>query len=212
MTVPTDTLVVDTARLAAWKADADFDYAREFVQSDTSVIDWLLMTLNHWMWKTLHISFDSQAADILWTCVGLAVVVSIVAVLVYRHPQLFHRSGRRPIDYEVEEDNIYGVDFEADIAAALQRANYYAATRLVYLQTLRRLSDGGCVVWMPSKTPSQYAREWSSDDFRWLSQQFLRIRYGGYKADETLFLSMRDRQKMIFAALDAAEKSKGGEA
>lgn len=212
MTVPVDTLVVDTARLAAWKADSDFDYAREFVQSDTSVIDWLLTALDHWMMKALHISLYSQTANILWACVGLAAVAAIVAIFVYRHPQLFLRSGRRPIDYEVEEDNIYGVDFEADIAAALQRANYYAAIRLVYLQTLRRLSDGGCVVWMPSKTPSQYAREWPSDDFRWLSQQFLRIRYGGYKADEALFLSVRDRQKAIFAALDAAEKSKGGEA
>ncbi len=212
MTVPTDTLVVDTARLAAWKTDSDFDYAREFVQSDTSVVDWLLATLDHWLWKTLHISFGSLPAGILWACVGLVVVVTIVAVLVYRHPQLFLRRERRPIDYEVVEDNIYGVDFEADIAAALQRANYYAAARLVYLQTLRRLSDGGCVTWMPSKTPSQYVREWSSDDFRWLSQQFLRIRYGGYKADEALFLSMRDRQKAMFAALDATEKPKGGEA
>lgn len=212
MALPTDTLVVDTARLAAWKTDADYDYAREFVPSDTSVLDWLMATVNRWLMQTLNISFSSQTAYVVWGCVGIAAVAAIVAFLIYRRPQLFLRTARRPIDYEVEEDNIYGVDFEAEIDSALRRANYYAAVRLVYLQTLRRLSDNGCVTWMPSKTPSQYAREWLSDDFRWISQQFLRIRYGGYKADEALYELMRARQKTIFAVLEAAEASKGGEA
>ncbi len=206
MPILTDTLAVDTARLAAWRADSDFDYAREFVQTDTSAVDWLLATVDRWLSTTFGYSFYSRPAAFFWVCVGVVGIVAVAVVVIYRHPGLFRRSERQPLDYEVTEDNIYGVDFEAEIERALRQADYYSAARLVYLQTLRRLSDDGLVAWMPSKTPSQYAREWLSEDFGRLSQQFLRIRYGGYRADEALYREMRGRQQAVFSALDA----KGG--
>ena len=51
------------------------------------------------------------------------------------------RSSKNKLPYEVEEDTIYGVDFSGGIADALSRSDYREAVRLLYLQTLKQLSD-----------------------------------------------------------------------
>ena len=49
--------------------------------------------------------------------------------------------------YTVGEDTIYGVDFAERIAYALARTDYREAVRLLYLQTLKQLSDGKRIDW-----------------------------------------------------------------
>ena len=94
-----------------------------------------------------------------------------------------------------EEDNdgnetIYGIDFDAEIAKALAASNYRQAVRYLYLKTLRRLSDAGHINWQPSKTPSQYVYEVQRDEFRQLTQHFLRVRYGNFEATRELYDEM----------------------
>ena len=65
------------------------------------------------------------------------------------------RSGRQaPLEYEVTEDTIYGVDFEREIARAMERKDYREAMRFTYLQTLKMLSDHQLIDWQPFKTPN----------------------------------------------------------
>ena len=69
------------------------------------------------------------------------------------------RSPKNKLPYEVGEDTIYGVDFSGGIADALSRSDYREAVRLLYLQTLKRLSDEKRIDWQPYKTPTQYINE-----------------------------------------------------
>ena len=99
--------------------------------------------------------------------------------------------------YAVEEDTIYGVDFARGIADALSRSDYREAVRLLYLQTLKQLSDEKRIDWQLYKTPTQYVYEVRMPAFRQLTNHFLRVRYGNFEATEALFHVMRSLQEEV---------------
>ncbi len=96
---------------------------------------------------------------------------------------------------------LYGIDFDAEIKAALVRRDYKEAVRLLYLQTLKQLSDKELIDWQLYKTPTQYIYEVKSESqrnvFRNLTNSFLRVRYGNFDATEQLFIEMSGLQKEI---------------
>ena len=99
----------------------------------------------------------------------------------------------------MEEDTIYGVDFQKEIDAAVFRNDYREAVRLLYLQTLKFLSDAGKIDWQPYKTPTEYIYEIKIDTlktpFRELTNRFLRVRYGNFEATVVLYREMQAFQK-----------------
>lgn len=110
------------------------------------------------------------------------------------------RSGKK-LAYHVEEDTIYGIDFEKEISAAMLRNEYREAVRLLYLQTLKQLSDAEKIDWQPYKTPTEYTYELKANalrtPFRELTNRFLRVRYGNFEATEALFHEMQTLQREI---------------
>lgn len=105
-----------------------------------------------------------------------------------------------PVPYEVTADTIYGVDFDTDIRQAISQGNYKEAVRLVYLQTLRNLSDRELIFWELYKTPTEYIYELKEEDlripFRQLTNRFLEVRYGNFQATQRTYdqvSALRDR-------------------
>lgn len=201
MTTPTDTLICDTAQIAAWQSDPATDYNRELLVPEVNVLERVSML----MARLLRALFGNRFAE-QYTELVLIVLVSVLLLLIlwflYRkRPELFMRSHRKRLDYLVQEDTIYGVDFEQEITGALQQEDYRAAIRLLYLQTLKLLSDAECIDWQPYKTPTEYQYEVKPEGirtpFRLLTASFLRVRYGNFEASEPLFREMREWQEAI---------------
>ena len=201
MTTPADTLIADTARIAFWQTDTATNYNRELLTPEVNVMEWVGMQL----FKLLRQLFGSRFAEQYTETILIVLVVVILLLILWflyrKRPELFMRSRRNRLPYTVEEDTIYGVDFEQEIAQALQRADYRAAVRLLYLQTLRLLSDAGRIDWQPYKTPTEYLYEVNPESvrnaFRLLTTAFLRVRYGNFEASESLFDEMRTWQEEI---------------
>jgi hypothetical protein len=190
MTLPVDTLVCDTARIAAWQQDAAFDYNRELIEPQQTIWEWLFQVIMGFLSEAFH---DAMQYELSWIVFAIIAVVLLVVGgwLLYKYrPGLFGRGKNDRLDYEVEEDTIYGIDFDTEIAKALAASNYRQAVRYLYLKTLRRLSDAGRINWQPSKTPSQYVYEVQRDEFRQLTQHFLRVRYGNFEATRELYDEM----------------------
>ena len=106
-------------------------------------------------------------------------------------------SRKNALPYAVEEDTIYGVDFARGIADALSRSDYREAVRLLYLQTLKQLSDEKRIDWQLYKTPTQYVYEVRMPAFRQLTNHFLRVRYGNFEDTEALFHVMQSLQEEV---------------
>ena len=203
---PSDTLVIDTARLQVWRRDDDYAYGRELVPSQDSLMDWVAKRLNEFFENIFGSNFYQDHHDTLWICIGLAALGAVLAFLLWKHPELFSRSGRRkPMEYEVTEDTIYGVDFPSEIEKALENENFREALRLMYLQTLKSLSDYHQIEWQPFKTPTQYTFEFRQADFKRMTSLFVRVRYGGFGADKDMILDMDYLQ----ASLDNFVKHSG---
>lgn len=87
--------------------------------------------------------------------------------------------------------------FREGLPMRFPRSDYREAVRLLYLQTLKRLSDEKRIDWQPYKTPTQYINEVRIPVFRQLTNHFLRVRYGNFEATEELFNSMKSLQEEI---------------
>lgn len=200
MTAPADTLVYDTLGISAWQAMPEYDYNRELVTPEFNLVEWLNLWLGKLLQKIFGSKFASEYTEIVLFALFVVAILLIIWFIYMKRPELFMRS-RKSMPYRVEEDTIYGVDFTKEINAALSRNDYREAARLLYLQTLKQLSDAEKIDWQPYKTPTEYIYEVKADamknPFRELTNRFLRVRYGNFEATETLFGEMQALQEKI---------------
>lgn len=196
-----DTLQTDQQLLQQLQQDPRYAYAIE--EQKPSLMDEFLkwigerldahLDANISFYRPLFYSICTLAVIILvWWLVRSGVLQRLLAIL-----------KKEEVSIEEAEENIHVIDFEAEIARARSAGDYTRASRLLYLQTLKQLSDAHRIDWQPQKSPAQYTREVSGMAFLQLTNHFVRIRYGGFEADEQLFLTMEALQ---------AETGKGGDA
>lgn len=196
-----DTLVCDTLRVVHWQATPGYDYNRELLVPDVN----LLELLRRWIDKLLRILFGNHFTDEYGEWVLALLAIGMVLLLIWflykKRPELFMRSRKAPLAYAVEEDTIYGVDFEAEIRRAFSREDWREAVRLLYLQSLKQLSDRELIDWQIYKTPTDYIYELKREElripFQKLTNDFLRIRYGNFEASSELFREMNQLQKAL---------------
>ncbi|MDR0893237.1 MAG: DUF4129 domain-containing protein [Mediterranea sp.] len=216
-TLPTDTLALDPTLVATWQSNPMYQYNRELLTPEMNIFEWLYRRLIEWLDSLLGSGTTQQYTEVILVCIGI-VLFLLIAWLVYcKNPGLFIRNRRGGPDYTVEADTIYGIDFARAIGQAVQHHDYREAGRLLYLQTLKQLSDDHHIDWQPYKTPTEYLREVRQPMFRQLTNHFLRVRYGNFEATEELFHAMADLQRKLFTALsgtasEVEKEQKGGPA
>ena len=79
----------------------------------------------------------------------------------------------------------------------MENENFREALRLMYLQTLKSLSDYHQIEWQPFKTPTQYTFEFRQADFKRMTSLFVRVRYGGFDADKDMIRDMHNLQASV---------------
>lgn len=181
----TDTLTCDSTLLHRFRSDEAYDYAGELQTPDLDWWDWLARKIERLLSDVFSIQSDGDIRIFIYIAIALA-FSALIVFLLYRHRSgLFGKAGNinRADD---EEDDIYGIDFDAAYARAMAQKDYYRAVRIVYLRTLRRLSDSQRISWQLYKTPTEYTREFLSADFQRMTSVFMRVRYGNYPASEEL--------------------------
>ena len=135
------------------------------------------------------------------------VLLAVLGWLIYKYrPGLFGGKKEKALDYELEEDTIYGIDFDEALREAIARKDYREAVRLKYLQTLKQLTENECIDWQLHKTPTQYTYEFANEDFLRMTRHFLRIRYGNFDATPEIY------EDVVAANLSLANVKKGGDA
>ena len=194
LTSPTDTLVCDTAQLARWQSDPVYNYNRELIAPEINLFEWINKQFGEFLREIFGSRFADEYSELILVCIAVVILLLVSWFVYKKRPELFMRSGKRTLPYTVEEDTIYGVDFPEGINEALSQRNYREAVRLLYLQTLKQLSDAGRIEWQP---PTQYLYEVRLPAFRQLTNHFLQVRYGNFEATEELFRTMRALQEEI---------------
>lgn len=208
-----DTLQCDTTLLQQLQQVSEYDYQREFVEQDYSLIQRIIRWLEEIFSGTMRTA-TSDETSLFWLLGGIFVVIAAGVYLFTHKVGIFRRGGKSDLDYEVEDEDIYGIDFDSRIDKAVSQHDWREATRLTHLKTLRWLADNGRIEWALYKTPSQYTREELSPEFREMTNDFLRIRYGNFEATEQTYQLMQSRSKAMIARISdelVIMEQKGGE-
>ena len=205
MPLPTDTLTYDLDKIARYQADPRYDYNSQLLPADTGWWDAIVRRISSLLRRLFH-QLDSDAAQTVSTWLLVLLFVLLLAAVFFfiwkKRPGLFLRDKKLKDPYDViTEADLYATDFDRALADALAQSDYRAAVRLLYLQTLRTAADREWVDWQIFKTPTEYALELRPQSlrspFRNLTNAFLRIRYGNYRATPELFERMRSLQQQI---------------
>ena len=195
-----DTLQCDTVLVRQLQQAPDYDYHREFIEQDYSLIDRIV----RWLEEIFSTTFRHATGDetsLYWLIGGIVVVIAAGIYLFTHDVGIFRRDGKADLDYEVEDEDIYGIDFDERIDQAVTQRDWREATRLTHLKTLRWLADNGRIEWALYKTPLQYTCEERSIEFREMTNDFLRVRYGNFEATEDTYQQMLSRSRSMIARI-----------
>lgn len=198
----TDTLLYDPSKIAQYQSDSQFDYNSQLIHRNVSLVD----MLREWFRNLINQLFSSEVADKysgLILVIFLVLVILLLVFLVYKkRPDLFYREKKFIPSHMQEEETIYGVDFNKEISLALGERNFHLAVRMVYLQTLKYMSDHRLIDWQTYKTPTEYLYEMSrkevKEEFRTLTNCFLLVRYGNFEATADTYESVKNLQQVIW--------------
>jgi hypothetical protein len=104
---------------------------------------------------------------------------------------LLGKSRKTPLAYTESTENIHEINFDEEIEKAIANHNYRLAVRLLYLRSLKQLSDNGLIQWQPEKTNSVYVYELNNPSVRQsfvsLTRQFEYVWYGGFNINGAAF-------------------------
>jgi len=188
--LPSDTIVCDTAQLKNYINCGKYNYDSELGDDAPSLFEKIQDAIGDWIndfFKDIFGVKDtvfSAHSDMRYVWIALAVIVLLVIAYFIYKKKMFFFSKKTKVedDYQIVEDTIYGIDFDADIATALTSGNHKEAVRLKYLQCLKMLSDGSFIDWRIYKTPKQYTQEFTSAQFKDLTRRYVLVRYGNYNS------------------------------
>ncbi len=109
---------------------------------------------------------------------------------------IFSRDAKTMGLDEEYTENIHEMDFEQELQKAIQTANYRLAVRLLYLNSLKRLSDCQFINWQSAKTNTAYINELANTtlaaDFKRLTQLFEYTWYGDFGVNRQHFQQLRE--------------------
>ena len=180
----------DPSRLRELQSDRDYQYGRDVPPPENP-----LARFWAWLWRKISEFLSSRAYQNVWQYVMLVAIAGLVIYLLMKAEVLGflfpQRAQSSRLEYENLADNIHAIDFDTAIDEAVNQRNYRLAVRLLYLQTLKRLTDADRIQYKPNKTNRQYVYELANSllqsDFERLTQQFEFAWYGDFPIDEARF-------------------------
>ncbi len=140
-----------------------------------------------WFWDMVNQILSTPAGKTTFKTVliilGIAAVIFFIYKLMGDKTNLFGGKGAKGLPYEIGNEDIHTISFEDAIREAIANENYRLAVRLVYLHSLKLLSDKQLIDWKPGKTNTAYVFELKDHplftSFNNLTQEFEFAWYGG---------------------------------
>jgi Domain of unknown function (DUF4129) len=199
-----DTLKLDTltiqprnfseSKLNELRQDEDFNYAEAPTVGESLLGRFWRWLIEFFIWIFSKLTFTGAGNLLLY---GLGIAVLVIIVMIVLKVDAFRVLSRSDsgVRKGVFHENIHDMDFEKLIQEALAKRDYRNAVRLVFLQSLKILSDKQHIDWQPGKTNHDYLDEVQAIDVKkglgQLSYYFDYAWYGGFPISETQFSRVR---------------------
>ena len=198
-TTPVRSRTFPYERIREFKKDSDFNYGPA-----TQLKLNLLQRLLQWILRQFSNYADVPGSQpwlktLFYIIIGAIIAYAILKVAGADISKAFYKlSDRGNLEFDVVEEDIHQMDFEALIEEAINQKDYKKAIRLYYLYALKKLADRDLIQWKPGKTNHEYEQELASPEikpsFEDLSYYFDYAWYGDFPVSQHMF----NRVKVIF--------------
>lgn len=197
----------DADKLRDLQTDHDYQYGTDAPPPENPIARFF-----QWLFQKIGEFLSSEAYQNVWQYVFLVAIAGLVIYLLLKAEVLGYLFAKRAqstgLDYEILAENIHEIDFDAAITDAIDGQNYRLAVRLLYLQTLKRLTDAELIQYKPDKTNRQYVYELAGSprqtDFERLTRQFEFVWYGDFPVNAERFEELRGQFRTFAGALAVA--------
>jgi len=178
-------------KIKAYNADKDFQYNR-YKEPPKSLWErfW------EWFWNKIETMLGTEGGSAAFKTVFILLAVLVLVFFIYKltgmsKAGLFKRNTGDVSGYSITDEDIHSINFDQAIEQAVQNNNYRLAVRLLYLQSLKRLTDKNLINWQLNKTNIAYVQELQGSpyqsSFSNLTLQFESNWYGDMPIDVTEF-------------------------
>lgn len=149
-----------------------------------------------WIWSVITNILSNKYSGNFFQYVLIAVIVALILFAISRLAgldlfMLARKSKEVDVPYAEVMENIHEIDFNSEIDKAVYEGNLRLAVRLLYLRSLKLLSDQGLITWQPEKTNQAYVDELEDLErkaaFKLLTLRFEYIWYGDFRIDQEHF-------------------------
>ena len=187
----------DTSALKNYSSQKEFRYGSGYVGESLWSRFW------RWFWSLFQ-DQDAAAATfstiINYTLIALGVAALVFLILKLAGVDVLKIIRRKSqtvvLPYNESVEDIYAVDLDVEIEKAAATQNYRFAVRLLYLRSLKQLSDANLIQWDVNKTNSIYIDELTNAEqrfaFKILTRQFEYVWYGELTIDAPVFKKIND--------------------
>jgi hypothetical protein len=152
---------------------------------------------------------------LVFILIGVALIVFfIIKATGAGGGKLFKGKTKRKekLDASVEDVDIHGIDYDAQISGAKSRGDYRIAVRLWFLRSLKEMADLKLIDWKIDKTNTDYFYELSGSK---LQNQFGNVRliydyiwYGDFKLNELRYNEAEQELRRFHSSIKEAEVKK----
>ncbi|WP_443944989.1 DUF4129 domain-containing protein [Pedobacter sp. AW1-32] len=194
---------IDSLAIEKYSKQSDFMY-KEISPEQQS----LWQKFWRWIWDLINRIFSGKSSDsgfvkILFLILKYLIIAATIGTIIFIILKLWGvdlkiltgKSEKVDVPYHETLENIHEINFEDQLDAAIQQSNYRLAVRLLYLRTLKKLSDQELINWLPDKTNKTYVSEiqdpQKSAEFSILTNQFEYIWYGEFHIDKSGFENLQ---------------------
>jgi hypothetical protein len=193
--------------LKLYQQDRDFKYNTE----ETGLSLWDRFW--RWFWRWLRDLFDFDGPKIAMPYLkyimgALAIIIIVYGIIKYlgNDLRLFGKEAKSvDIPYSESLENIHEISFDEEIERAMAQHNYKLAVRLLYLRSLKQLSDAQLIHWQIEKTNSAYLNELTDSaqrqSFGIITTQFEYVWYGDFPVDgrsfQNIYTLFQDFKKLM---------------
>ncbi len=187
----------EASKVEVYKSNPIFDYDRP-VFSSISFIDIVLA----WLWNNFFKYLLQPGTATFWEILIYIFAFATIIYLVRQFAKnklgnLFYNPESNRINIStLSADDIHDTDLNSLLEKEIKNKNFRKAVRLLYLITLKILSDKNFIAWRKGKTNHEYCTEIKRDllkePFLNLTLLYENIWYGDFKISETGFKSISD--------------------
>jgi hypothetical protein len=169
--------------------DEDFWYANQTPLKEKQVNE-----QQSFLWK---LSRQQWFKVLAWIIIAGGFAGVLLWYLATSNVRLFRRQAKSFGDgiYDSFSENIFTIDYDTEIQKAIDSANYRFAVRLMYLQTLKSLSQTNKIKYQQQKTNYDYVLQLFNTSyykpFFKLTRNFEYTWYGQFEVSENAFVNMK---------------------